>query len=397
MKIKEVSEKTELTERAIRLYIESGLVNPCFSESYTGRRSIDFSQEDVEILKNVSVLRKAGFSISEISTLQQHPEKSKEILSDFIKRTENRIQTDTEIVACLKPLLEHELNVEKISMSLNKPSVKEKDVPSEDSELSPLQNFMRRLLFGLGIAGMIFSGCCYIPIFRVEAHYIKEYLYPRYDFELIFIFVILSAILPFVIVFLNRKKGAAAGKGLKIKTAASVLSVCLYVWSAFFLFAMAFLASISSPEGYVQSHTDKRENYMIFDSDAAEKAMAEFLPAQLPDTDGISYEYYYKDHGVVHEPPATVVLLEIPLDDEAFYEAVEYYEAFRPADSTGEPVVKIKNDWTVIFYRQKYECAPSDYEPIFAFNEKEHKIRFICEYGRTYLKGARNNTYYFEW
>ena len=53
MKIKEVCEKTSLTERAVRLYIENGLIAPSVSESYSGRRNVDFSPEDVEKLKPI--------------------------------------------------------------------------------------------------------------------------------------------------------------------------------------------------------------------------------------------------------------------------------------------------------------------------------------------------------
>ena len=63
MKIKEVIKKTELTDKAIRLYIDNGLVAPSIDESYSGRKSIDFSDDDVERLSNIALLRKAGFSI----------------------------------------------------------------------------------------------------------------------------------------------------------------------------------------------------------------------------------------------------------------------------------------------------------------------------------------------
>ena len=69
MKIKEVIEKTGLTDRAIRLYIDEGLIAPSIGESYSGRKSIEFSQEDVERLKNVAMLRKAGFPIADIKSI----------------------------------------------------------------------------------------------------------------------------------------------------------------------------------------------------------------------------------------------------------------------------------------------------------------------------------------
>jgi DNA-binding transcriptional MerR regulator len=43
MKIKAVCERTELTDRTIRYYIEEGLISPAFTENYLGRKSFDFS------------------------------------------------------------------------------------------------------------------------------------------------------------------------------------------------------------------------------------------------------------------------------------------------------------------------------------------------------------------
>lgn len=42
MKIKAVCEETGLTDRAVRYYIDEGLIRPEFTENYIGRRSYDF-------------------------------------------------------------------------------------------------------------------------------------------------------------------------------------------------------------------------------------------------------------------------------------------------------------------------------------------------------------------
>ena len=57
MKIKEVIQRTDLTDRAIRLYIENGLVTPDCDESYSGRKNLDFSEDDIEKLKNIALRR----------------------------------------------------------------------------------------------------------------------------------------------------------------------------------------------------------------------------------------------------------------------------------------------------------------------------------------------------
>ena len=71
MKIKEIISATGLTDRAIRLYIDEGLLSPGISENYSGRKSIEFSVSDVEKLKKISLLRKADFSIAQIKYLDR--------------------------------------------------------------------------------------------------------------------------------------------------------------------------------------------------------------------------------------------------------------------------------------------------------------------------------------
>jgi DNA-binding transcriptional MerR regulator len=70
MRMKEICEKTGLTDRAVRLYISSGLLAPKRSTSYNGYTSIHFSQEDLKKLESIAVLRRAGFSMSDIREIQ---------------------------------------------------------------------------------------------------------------------------------------------------------------------------------------------------------------------------------------------------------------------------------------------------------------------------------------
>lgn len=74
MRMKEVCEKTGLTDRAVRLYIDSGLLNPRRENNYTGRTSIHFDEADIDTLQMVSVLRKACFSIADIKKMLEKPE-----------------------------------------------------------------------------------------------------------------------------------------------------------------------------------------------------------------------------------------------------------------------------------------------------------------------------------
>ena len=297
MKIKDVSEKTNLTERAIRLYIENGLIAPHIDESYSGRRNIDFSDGDVERLRSISVMRKAGFSIAQIKLMQTEPEKCKEVLQEFIDKTNERIETDKEIVASLLPLLSEErIDIEKISNSLDRPIVDDKAVPIEDSEPSALQKFIRKLVLTVSVIGLVFGVACLVPILWVEIRDIRGYRFPRYDAGGVFFMALCFApsILSSIVLFINRKKKVASRKRQKIKSAVSLLLICLMVWSSYFAYAGAFLASISNPEGYAVSQTCDIENYGEYDSLGAWKTLAEFLPEKLPDVKGIKYKYWYK-------------------------------------------------------------------------------------------------------
>ena len=70
MKMKEVCAATGLTERAVRFYVQEQLVNPQ-SQRRGGRTWLDFSEPDVERLRAIGILRKAGFTIDEIRSMGQ--------------------------------------------------------------------------------------------------------------------------------------------------------------------------------------------------------------------------------------------------------------------------------------------------------------------------------------
>lgn len=88
MKIKAVSEITNLSDRTIRYYIEQKLIFPLYFENYLGRKSFDFSQENIDELKNIAVLRKFDFSIEEIREIINDAEKSKTVIQNVKARTQ---------------------------------------------------------------------------------------------------------------------------------------------------------------------------------------------------------------------------------------------------------------------------------------------------------------------
>ena len=101
MKIKEVCKKTGLTDRAIRFYIEKGLLTTD-TLLVNGRINRDYTEDDILLLQDISTLRKAGFSIQDILDMQNSARDINDIIeahylklekeADTLKATAQRLQ-----------------------------------------------------------------------------------------------------------------------------------------------------------------------------------------------------------------------------------------------------------------------------------------------------------------
>ena len=103
MKIKEVCRETGLTDRAVRFYMEEGLISPAGYER-NGRMYYEYYDKDIEQLKAIATLRKAGFSIEEIRQMQQAPEKIDIVLADYYSGTEGKLQELQNVVARMEQM-----------------------------------------------------------------------------------------------------------------------------------------------------------------------------------------------------------------------------------------------------------------------------------------------------
>lgn len=72
MQIKQAAERSALTERAVRLYEERGLISPHITNK-NGRDFRDYDEHDLERLKTISALRRALFTIDEIGEMLCDP------------------------------------------------------------------------------------------------------------------------------------------------------------------------------------------------------------------------------------------------------------------------------------------------------------------------------------
>lgn len=72
MKMKEICTRTGLTERAVRYYIERGLISPDTTE-LRDRTYYNFTEEHLTQLRNIALLRQCGFSVDAISEMNAAP------------------------------------------------------------------------------------------------------------------------------------------------------------------------------------------------------------------------------------------------------------------------------------------------------------------------------------
>ena len=98
MKIKEVCRKTGLTEKAVRYYVESGLVTP---EEYTmrGRTFREYSDEDAEALRSVSTLRRIGLSVDEIRTADRGG--AAQVMEGFLQQLGSEVERKQKLLSSL--------------------------------------------------------------------------------------------------------------------------------------------------------------------------------------------------------------------------------------------------------------------------------------------------------
>lgn len=100
MKINDVVKEVDLSKRAVKYYEEKGLLKVLRDNN--GYR--DYSKENVETLKQISIYRKLGISIQDIKRIQKN--KSDTILLDVLKKMELELTEKSNEVNALKKYIQ---------------------------------------------------------------------------------------------------------------------------------------------------------------------------------------------------------------------------------------------------------------------------------------------------
>ena len=146
MKIGEVAKRTALTEKAIRVYVDNGLVKPTVEQT-THRNSYDFTEENIRELERIGIFRKAGFSIFEISVIQREPERLPELIQSKRDSLAIEVEFRERVQEVLNRLDTEEMgNPKKLAEAL-RPAVEERDLTMDKGS-------RRRVFVAISIIGI---------------------------------------------------------------------------------------------------------------------------------------------------------------------------------------------------------------------------------------------------
>lgn len=370
MKIKAVCESTGLTDRAIRYYIEEGLISPAYTENYLGRKTFDFSHTDVNELKDVAILRKFGFSIAEIREMILCPDCIIRISKELQSRKQASVDEEQALLDALSKLdASREYTVSELAAVLSKP-VCEATVPKVDSK----PNYFKRTLSFIKRA--IIFWITWSPVACVAGAFF--YSYRRYQYLVIdggtLLAVFILCIPTIFILLLSKLKLKPLPKRI-IK--AVLLIFCLWITPCILFLALCTFSS---------SETSNHHNYRQFDSCCMinRDSIAQDLFPPWP-TYSADIQYYYSlSEGVFGA--ACDVYAQWSLEEDAFAAEVSrvqnLYETTAENDITHSTLPFGGYTCLVLCSGSPpFEAATGDYTYyIFAYNERNQSVRYIYSY-----------------
>lgn len=398
MKIKQVIKETGLTDRAIRLYIENDLVKPECDENYNGRKSIDFSENDVEQLKNIALLRKADFSIPEIKALQMGGETAQQTIKEYISKTNEKIEFNTEIIEKIGTLADEEnITIEIICERLSSNLENEK-VPVEDMELSPKEQKEKSIFTAISVIGMVLScgAMVLILLLVVFGFHYKYTEFVPYDLDFAHKLIMLPIqyffLIEFIlclIIYLPYKKNKKIGKKKDRKKVLCIFITVLLVISLLFS-PMAFWCHICA----YCSTTNNPNNYLEVDEEHLQYEWDEIFqvfPYKMPDSakqlvynKNSTTKYHYEYIDALLNSYNMDIYAEWQLNDENGWGQENEYEKEKQRILSKENIVntEIMGDWQCVYFKNVPEqIGETYYYLFFAYNDETQTVRYIAEFG----------------
>lgn len=345
MKIKNVSKLTGLSDRTIRFYIEQDLISPSFKENYRGRRSYDFSDADVELLKNISILRRFGFTIVEIKLLSIDSFNSPKILSSIYERKRYQRDMDIDLLNSLERLNDKsEYTLAEIAMKLKEPSRLLKPAEEEETE-TKLRNFVSWIVaiclaLIISVIPVYFNVSSGLRILLLGGNWKVQNFKPI----LIVLYIIGAFVLTFVLILLSKKTPSFLLKCIML----SIVSFCLIQSSWYF----------TQIEAYYCFYTDDINNYLAYTDNEYVYTIHNWIiektfPLHPLDMDeNAKYSHYYCNPSQLDQ--CIDIYLELTLDENELdaekERVVSYYELHHMFSRPTKYVVYEKNGYVCHVY-----------------------------------------------
>lgn len=401
MKIKEVIARTGLTDRAIRLYMDNGLINPSCGESHSGRKSIDFSAEDVEQLQRIALLRKAGFSLSDIPLLRQGGEPAKQTVLRLLETTRARAEQDAAVIRRLETLeRDEEITVEAVCACLSATTLSEQSIPEEDAHPPLAERVERAVFLVLGGVGMAVSLFLIVPL---AVYCGANFIHTRVSTAAVLcipLLTLLGITVTLLIIYWRSRMLGIPTKRRRIT--AEVLGV---LWGILLIWGLRY-SSVLLLVPPVYSKTEDPNDYLVVDRYVREYYKDDvygLFPLTIPDemvvgrsvwgnlyTETTRYYYRYS-HDV--DPEFDIVAEWVLPKDE------EYALAKARVLNSPDPVThqERRGDWQCVYFEDyDPEKMRHDYYVIlFAYDDTTHTVRYIMSYCMDAADGAYT-PYYFE-
>lgn len=398
MKIKELREVTGLTDRTIRYYMEEGLLAPAFSENYVGRKSYDFTMADAEILQQISVLRKFGFSIEEIKAIEAQNGKTAKIIESVHARKKKCIEEEQNALEILDKLERNrEYTLPELAQTMAAFSAG-KSLPKEDNR-NKLERIFKKHKKGFFALGKILDILVFIGTMLASGTwlymFLTEWKYPHIRpevshpvFWIIIAYIMIGApIICGIVCLIIRSFDSKKAKKFPIY---GCFCLCVLLCT---ILPSGFLGNFALP---IESETRELNHYNQLDEIALPRDgfyLSMMPPRQFSfeKTEGRLEEYYYRCRATFDV--TTDIYAEWSFSEKTFRAEIQrvsmLYDAWKnPTDEywTTETLQKGNYICLMRYHVDKREGKTTKpFEPvdnsytfyIFAYDEKNQKIRYI--------------------
>jgi DNA-binding transcriptional MerR regulator len=388
--MKEVLERTGLTDRAVRLYIANDLVAPECSRGYTGRNNYDFSEEDVEILQKIALLRKADFSLEQIKSLQAGGEEARTALASYLEEKREEYLRDGLILEALAGLPGEEVpNLDELCNRLTE-GFREKKVPQSDLKVTwkeRLESIFFLVVSGIGALFFLLVN------WSIRLEMIERFPFRKWtSFPEVWIawgahLVVFLPVVLLIWVFLMYCKRRLVPKKRKRRLITACIAVALSVLYTLGPGNIALYMVQMAPVIY--SETEDPDNYMVLGTDMQDAAdyLLEIFPHHIPEEaymEGSNWysanrylettKYYYRYADFIDED--FDIFAQWVLTEDAFQEEIQRVKT-NLADR--EIYERKWGDWICLSLTQAdfEEVTSYYYHYFFAYNPKTHMVRYI--------------------